>query len=91
MSEVVSADTADVFLKYSKDGPFREPVLRCDACQALLLKDELRTGGMCKHCGNTRVRNVRVMSEGDMALAKVWAETGKIDPDWVKLFEEAAS
>lgn len=78
---------SDVLQKYSNDGPFREPVLMCDACQALLLKAELRTDGMCKHCGNTRVRNVRVMSEGDMALVKVWAEQGKIDSDWLKLWE----
>lgn len=73
--------------KYSKDGPFNDPLLRCDACQALLLRSDLHQHGMCKHCGNTRVRNVRVMSEGDMALAKAWAEAGKIDEDFLKLFE----
>lgn len=88
---VINTDAVDVFQKYSKDGEFREPIVRCDACQALLLKEDLRTEGMCKHCGNTRVRNVRTMSDGDMALAKVWAETGKIDPDWLKLFEGAES
>jgi hypothetical protein len=75
--------------KYSKDGPFNDPAVICDSCQALLLRAELQKAGMCKHCGNARVRSVRVMSEGNMALAKVWAETGKIDPDWLKLFEAA--
>jgi hypothetical protein len=89
MSDVVNASASDVFLKYSKDGEFKEPVVKCDACQALLLRADLRKDGQCKHCGNTRVRNVRAMTEGDMALAKVWAETGKIDPDWIKLFEES--
>jgi hypothetical protein len=86
---VINTDAVNVFQKYSKDGPFVEPVVKCDACQALLLKEELRTSGQCKHCGNTRVRSVRAMTEADMVLAKVWAETGKIDPDWLKLFEEA--
>jgi hypothetical protein len=91
MSEVVRSDVSDVFLKYSKDGEFKEPVVKCDSCQALLLRAELRTEGSCKHCGNTRVRNVRAMTEADMALAGVWAETGKIDPDWLKLFEGVPS
>jgi hypothetical protein len=91
MSDVINVDAVDVFQKYSKDGEFRDPVVMCDACQALLLRVELKSEGMCKHCGNTRVRNVRAMSEGDMALAKVWAETGKIDPDWLKLFEGVPS
>ena len=74
--------------KYSKDGPFNEPVVRCDSCQALLLRLELHKEGMCKHCSNTRVRNIRAPSEGDMALVKTWAETGKIDSDWLQLFQE---
>lgn len=73
--------------KYSKDGPFNDPVVRCDSCQALLLRTELHQHGMCKHCGNTRVRNLRTMNEGDWALLETWAETGKIDPDFLKLFE----
>ena len=40
--------------KYSKDKEFREPVLRCDQCQALLLLTDLHKRGMCIHCGSTR-------------------------------------
>lgn len=73
--------------KYSKDGPFNEPVVMCDKCQELLLRSQLSRDGMCCKCGNTRVRNVRVLTEENMAIAKGWAEEGKIDPDWLRLFE----
>lgn len=73
--------------KYSKDGPFLEPVVICDSCTELQLTADLRTHGMCVKCGNTRVRNVRVLDEEGMAKARQWADEGKIDPDWVRLFE----
>jgi hypothetical protein len=73
--------------KYSKDGPFNDPVVICDSCQELLLRSEVHAHGMCKHCGNTRVRNVRVLSEENMVIAQGWAQEGKIDPDWLELFE----
>lgn len=82
--------TAAVILpeqKYSKDGEFKEPCVLCDRCQQLLLIAVLRQEGMCPHCGNTRVRNVRVMTEHHMEQARAWAESGTIDPEWVKLFE----
>lgn len=73
--------------KYSKDGPFVEPVVRCDACQDLILMSVLKKVGSCPGCSNTRVRNVRTMKQEDMDRAKAWANEGKIDPDWLKLFE----
>lgn len=73
--------------KYSKDGPFVEPVVRCDACQDLILMAVLKKVGMCPHCSNTRVRNVRTMKQEDFDKAQTWADEGKIDPDWLKLFE----
>jgi predicted RNA-binding Zn-ribbon protein involved in translation (DUF1610 family) len=73
--------------KYSKDGPFNDPVVRCDACQAMLFVAELHQHGMCGNCGNTRVRNVRTMSGEEMTQAKAWVEAGKLDGDWLKLFE----
>lgn len=78
---------SEVLEKFSKDGPFSEPCVKCDACQALLLVSDLRKIGMCGHCGNTRVRNVRAMTEQDMVLAQKWVNEGLIDPDWLKLFE----
>lgn len=76
--------------KYSKDGPFADPVVRCDSCQALLLRPDVQQHGMCKYCGHTRMRNLRSMGEGDWALLNTWAETGTIDPDFLKVFEAIA-
>lgn len=76
--------------KYSKDGPFNDPVLMCDACQELLLKAELHKVGSCKYCSNTRVRNVRVLTVEKFDQMKKWAEEGVIDPDFIKLFEVTA-
>ena len=76
--------------KYSKDGPFNEPVVICDSCARMLLRVEVQRVGMCSHCGNTRMRNVRVLSEENMKIAQEWASEGKIDPDWLKLFEAVA-
>lgn len=73
--------------KFSKDGPFNDPVVQCDACQELLLREELQSHGMCMHCSNTRVRNVRIMSMEKFDQMKNWASEGKIDADFIKLFE----
>lgn len=72
--------------KYSADGPFMEPLVRCDACQELLFVADIRKHGMCGHCSNTRVRNVRTMTEPEMAKVKSWVNDGKLDADWAKLF-----
>lgn len=73
--------------KYNAEGPFNEPVLKCDACQKLILLKTLHKVGKCPHCGNTRVRNVNQMTEEDQIKAKEWVESGDLDPDWLKLFE----
>jgi hypothetical protein len=73
--------------KYSKDGDFKEPVVRCDACQDLILRALLKKVGMCPACSNTRVRNVRMMTQEDFNKVSAWVGEGKIDPDWLKLFE----
>lgn len=72
--------------KYPVDGPFKEPVLRCDSCSSLVLASTLREVGMCPRCGNTRVRNARTMNDDDMAKAKEWVSQGLLDPDWLHLF-----
>lgn len=74
--------------KYSVDGPFNEPVLRCDSCARLILATTLKDLGMCPHCSNARFRNVRTMSEEDIQKAKDWADKGIIDPEWLNLFKE---
>lgn len=84
---VVSADAMDVFLKYNKDGPFNDPVVRCDSCQKILLRKDIQKYGMCPGCGNTRVRNVLVLSADDMKQLKKWSDQGEIDEDFLKIFE----
>lgn len=84
----VRAAVADALTKYSKDGDFKEPVLRCDSCHKLVLHAELKQHGMCPHCGNTRVRNVRVMNDAEMEQALAWALAGTINADWLELFEQ---
>jgi len=75
--------------KYSKDGPFNDPVVRCDACQILLLMAELKKTGQCSKCSNTRVRNLRgTLTEQDCQTLLDWKAEGKIDPDFVALFIE---
>lgn len=73
--------------KYSKDGPFQEPAVICDSCTKLLLVSDLHKHGMCGHCGNTRVRNVHALTAESMERARAWADEGKLDADWLKLFE----
>ena len=73
--------------KYSKDGPFMDPVVRCDSCQTLLLVAELKEAGACMRCANTRVRNLRgVLISEDCQTLIDWRDEGKIDPDFVALF-----
>jgi predicted RNA-binding Zn-ribbon protein involved in translation (DUF1610 family) len=72
--------------KYPVDGPFQEPVLRCDSCVKLVLAATLREVGMCPHCGNTRVRNARTMNDDDFVKANEWVSQGLLDPDWLHLF-----
>jgi len=84
MTEVLNLD---VFQKYSADGPFQEPVVICDSCMDLVRVADLHSKGMCPYCGNTRVRNVRVMTQKHMDKAMQWANEGKIDADWLNLFE----
>jgi hypothetical protein len=72
--------------KYSKDGEFKEPVLRCDRCANLILLATLHQIGMCPHCSNIRVANVRTVNDKEMAQLIDWAGNGTIDKDFVALF-----
>jgi hypothetical protein len=71
--------------KYGKDGPFTDPVVRCDSCQKILFMADIRKVGMCKHCGNRKVRNVRVFNDVELALMM----ENSVDPSFLALFEEA--
>lgn len=77
--------------KYSHDGEFSEPLVRCDSCSKLIFTKELSKNGMCD-CGNLRVKNVRSLRVDDdvdeLQQIRKWAEEGKLDPDWVDLWVE---
>jgi len=79
MSKVITLDTT----KYSKDGPFRDPVVRCDSCQRLLFREQVQKYGGC-FCGSKRIRNVRSFTpeERELMIQK------NVDPDFLALFEE---
>jgi predicted RNA-binding Zn-ribbon protein involved in translation (DUF1610 family) len=69
--------------KYHKDGVFLEPVVRCDSCGKLCLVADLKKAGLCPFCGNTKVRNVRTITDAEV---KEMTAAG-VDPDWLALFE----
>jgi rRNA maturation endonuclease Nob1 len=73
--------------KYSKDGDFTDPVVRCDACSKITLTRELKRIGCCPTCGNRKVRNLLVFNEQELAQMKDWG----VDPDFIAVFEQDAA
>ena len=69
--------------KYSKDGPFNDPVLRCDSCGKLLFKEDVLKVGSCIDCGSRKVRNVQTLKPEEIADM----EHRAVDPDFIDLFE----
>ena len=49
---------------------FNEPVLRCDSCNKIVIKNAITTLGLCNHCGNKRFRSVDVISELELIQIK---------------------
>lgn len=76
--DVLKIDTS----KYSKDGPFKDPVVRCDSCHKLLLVSKLKEDGRCM-CGNRKVRNLFSFDKKEKSLMTKWG----IDREFLKLFE----
>ena len=74
--------------RYSHDGEFVEPLVRCDSCAKLIFLQQLTKRGMCE-CGNTRVRNVRSLTEDELETAREWVEQGKLDKVWIDLWVES--
>ncbi len=72
--------------KYSHDGPFNDPVVRCDSCNTLILSADLKKQGMCE-CSNKRIRNLLVVNDKDKATIQQWIDEGKVDPDFILIFE----
>ena len=75
--------------KYGKDAPFSDPVVICDSCQTLLLVAELNRLGMCEKCGNTRVRNLRILTDEDQKTLEAWRAEGKVDQEFLDIFAPA--
>lgn len=69
-------------MQYSKDGPFSDPVVRCDSCQRLLMVEKLKAMGACI-CGSRKVRNIAGYNDKELEAMKKW----NIDPDFIALFE----
>ena len=81
-SQVIAVD------RYSHDGEFSEPLVRCDSCAKLIFSKQLTKRGMCE-CGNTRVRNVRSLTGEELETAKKWVKQGKLDKVWIDLWVES--
>lgn len=74
-------------LKYSMDGPFNDPVVRCDSCQKIILLEHLRKNGRCSNCGSIRVKNLQVFNGDELKQMEEW----NVDPDFIKQFQEATN
>ena len=70
--------------KYDTDGPFNDPVVRCDGCNKLVNKVDgaIKIGG-CPHCGNKRVNAAMTFNKEELEKMKEW----NIDPDFIAIFE----
>jgi len=69
-------------VRYSKDAPFTDPVVRCDSCNKIIRTETLRKLGMCE-CGNRKIRNLQTYTQDE---GKKMAEWG-IDPKFLELFQ----
>ncbi len=68
--------------KYSKDGAFSDPVVRCDSCSRILGVEKLHQMGSCL-CGSRKVRNVLGFTSEEKQQMEDWG----IDGDFLALFE----
>ena len=72
--------------KYDKSAPFSDPVVRCDSCHRIIVRQHIHVMGSCPYCGNRKVRNVLTMTGEEMEQLKAW----HIDPEFIALFKVAA-
>jgi predicted nucleic acid-binding Zn-ribbon protein len=73
-------------MKYSKDGAFEDPVIRCTECQNLIFRRQIEKFGGCPKCGNRRMRNVLNLTKEEMEMLR----TKQVDENFLKLFEEVS-
>jgi hypothetical protein len=69
-------------MRYSKDGPFIDPVVRCDSCNKIILMERLHKTGLCE-CGNRKVRAMLAFNLREYLKMRFW---WKIDPEYLKTF-----
>lgn len=69
-------------MKYDKDSPFEDPVVRCDSCAKLMLMEKLHKNGVCD-CGNRKVRTMLTFSFLEYLIMRFW---WRIDPEYLKMF-----
>lgn len=69
--------------RYSNDGEFTDPVVRCCECSHILLREQIQKSGGCSYCGTRRVRNVLNMTGAEMDELKAKG----IDEAFIALFE----
>jgi len=73
--------------RYTKDGEFTDPVVRCCECSKIITRQAITAQGGCPYCGNRRVRNVLNLTGEEMTELK-----GKgIDDEFLGLFEAVAN
>lgn len=72
--------------KYGKDGPFSDPVVRCDICQKLIFREQIQKNGGC-YCGSRRIRNI---GSSGAFTPEEWELMKKknVDPVFLSLFQE---
>jgi len=70
-------------VKYSKDGPVNDPVMRCDSCVKIIRTETLKNIGKCPHCGNRKVRSLQTFSSLERDKMVKW----NIDPAFLAIFE----
>jgi Zn finger protein HypA/HybF involved in hydrogenase expression len=70
--------------KYHVDGPFEDPLIRCNNCGTLHMTEKWKKKGYCSKCGNRRCRNVIHLTDEEFIICRNWP----VDPDFMKLFEQ---
>ena len=69
-------------MDYSKDGPFNDPVVRCDKCSRILQLAQIKKEGQCPHCGSKRIGSLQTFNDEELAQMKRWG----VDEDFIALF-----
>lgn len=71
--------------KYSKNGPFTDPVVRCHECRKIVRVEKLKERGSCS-CGCRKVQELRGFTREERDKMDDWG----IDPDFLAIFGEVS-